>query len=113
MGTNAQPAGGPDPAADATKPLEDAAKALGVLLTYCVIADPSGESCNVVTEMLKGLGAVKQRLVEGPPPPPPAPVNSNPTPFDQAGMDMMAADQPPDGMPPGGPPPGMPPGLLG
>lgn len=110
MSTNAPAPSGPDPVADAIKPLEDAAKSLGVLYTHCAQADPSGESCNVVSEMLKGLGAVKQRLVEGPPPPPPANApNSDPTAMDQAGMAMMS-DQ---GGAPAGPPPGMPPGIMG
>lgn len=93
MSTNAP--SGPDPVADATKPLEDAAKALGVLYTHCTTVDPSGESCEILGEMLKGLGAVKQRIIEGPPEPPPmgpAP-NSDPSAMDQAGMAMMGEMQ--------------------
>ncbi len=109
MSTNAPPSG-PDPtdhATNATKPLEDAAKALGVLFTHCSQADPSGEACSVVSEMLKGLGAIKQRLVEGPPPPPPTPPPiQNGGPFDQAGMSLMQDLQQ-------SPPPGPPPGLGG
>ena len=106
MSTNA-----PAPAAppDAAKPLDAASQALGLLYTHCATADPSGEACGVVAEMLKGLGAVRQRLVDGPPPAPPTPMIQGGSAFDQAGMDAFqqmqqdpnAAQGPPPGLPGG------------